>query len=1008
MSEQLRCPTCGHAATVDDRFCPRCGTAIPGAGARPGPSPAERTAEAPVAPGTPAAPARITSSLDAPPDPALEEHLREALSPAFLLVRRLGAGGMASVWLAREPALRRLVAVKLLSTDLSASGAARARFEREAQAVAGLVHPNVVGIHGIGALADGTPYFVMQHVGGKSLAGRLEEEGPLDPDEARRITGEVAGALAAAHTKGIIHRDIKPANILYDDETGRALVSDFGIAAVRPSADAPAEGRLTQTGMIVGTPQYMSPEQLSGEAATDRTDVYALGLLAYELVAGRGPFEATSPQALIAAHLRDVPQPLSTVRPDLDPEFERLVASCLEKDPARRPSAAAIAKLLAPGGGVALEWPPPGLEALRGAMRRWSRQYWTGSVLAVGAALTFANLGMATLARTGATGPLLLVLAGALGTVVFTVAAARTSAALRRASHAVHRGYTWRTVFETLADARGDTGALIAGSHEYARLHDAARNALRRFRLVRDGAILAGGVLPPVLLVVAVRLAAGGALGPLGVVVLVAGPSAVALLAAVALVNLEIRAVGAQRSTLAHRRRKDDSPRLVEPWYVSFDAARGPAGLGRGRAGHDVAGWLGGTAAAVVLAVAALVIVPVWSLGAFAPRSWLWAQPRWGGIMARVQLANAARPFQVPRDSTITPREAGDAFYVVTASWDTRSGSPGAFPEHPLPRRLPPLPELRDPSLFPLANAWRGPDDRRILALAVRGFSAAQRQWLEPFAAHPVWKEYGTVARAPAMDAIGARFVLPFAPNADLLSMPIPQFGGTKNLAYANTVRAALYLSQGRRTDAERVLRETVSFGLAMIDNSRTTMDAYIGSAIVGIGRDALIQYYLLTGRPEGPALRDATAAARARSDSLAGGDSTKAEPGLADSRRATLHLPWDRSYPIGFRFRSLRVASEATCGDLREMLFGPAEDVTAAYARARRDLARFASDSALIDVFERDARTGGPLVTEHFFGGEPGLLTDAAFHAVRAAGSLLGNPRVTRCASRMLLIEMM
>ena len=205
MPESPHCPTCGHAAAADDRFCPKCGTVIPGAGARQGPAASDPTAEAPVAPGTPPPPQRTTSSLDAPPDPALEEHLREALSPAFLLVRRLGAGGMASVWLAREPALRRLVAVKLLSPELSASDAARLRFEREAQAVAGLVHPNVVGIHGLGALADGTPYFVMQYVGGKSLAARVEEEGPLDPDEARRITGEVASALAAAHTKGIIH-----------------------------------------------------------------------------------------------------------------------------------------------------------------------------------------------------------------------------------------------------------------------------------------------------------------------------------------------------------------------------------------------------------------------------------------------------------------------------------------------------------------------------------------------------------------------------------------------------------------------------------------------------------------------------------------------------------------------------------------------------------------------------------------------------------------------------------
>jgi len=1000
MPEPLHCPTCGHAATADDRFCPRCGTAIPGA-------PTLAPDQGPVAPGTSSQPEPPKRSAEE--EAALEERLREALSPAFLLVRRLGTGGMASVWLAREPALRRLVAVKLLAPELAVSPSARARFEREAQAVAGLVHPNVVGIHGLGSLSDGTPYFVMQHVGGKSLAARIEEEGPLDPDEARRITGEVAGALAAAHAKGIIHRDIKPANVLYDDETGRVLVSDFGIAAVRPRGEAKAETRLTQTGMLVGTPQYMSPEQLEGEEATDRTDVYALGLMAYELVAGTGPFEATTPQALIAAHLRDVPKPLSAVRPDVDPEFERLVAACLEKDPGRRPSAVDIAKQLAPGGGVALEWPPPGLETLHGAMRRWSKQYWAGSVLAIGAALTFASLGTAALADTGATGPLLLVLAGALGTVVLATAAARTAAALRRASLAVHRGYTWLTVLETLADTRGDTGALIAGSREYARLHDLARNALRRFRVAREGATLIGGVLPPVLLMLAVRLASGGSLGPLAFATVVFGPSAVALAVAYGLARTERMAVAEQRTALARRRRRDDSSRLVVPWYVSFDSVRGPGGLGRGREGRDVAGWIGGTAAALILVLAALVAVPVWSLAALAPRGLLLAQPKLSGIRSKHQLTSVVRPYTVPRDSTITPREAGDAFYVITesqASHDRTGGGP--FPERALPRRLAPLPELRDSALFPLARAWRGPDDLRILELAVRGFSPAQRRWLEQFAAHPVWAEFSKVARARDMDDIGARFVLPFPADANVYAMPIPLFGGLKQLAYANTVRAALYLSEGRRADAERVLRETVSFGFAMVDHGQTIIGALIGDVIVGIGRDALVRYYLLTGRPEGPALRDATAAARARSDSLAAADSTAAEPGLADLRRSILRAPWDASLPVGARFNFVRLASSATCGDLREMLFGPAEDVTAVFAHARRDLARFAADSALIGLFERDARTGGPMLTEDLFGGEPSVIAEATFRALRTAGRLLGNPRFTRCASRILFIELM
>ncbi len=1005
MSEQLRCPTCGHAATVDDRFCPRCGTVIPGAGARPGPAAAERTAEAPVAPGTPPAPERITSSLDAPPDPALEEHLREALSPAFLLVRRLGAGGMASVWLAREPALRRLVAVKLLSPELSISGSARARFEREAQAVAGLVHPNVVGIHGIGALADGTPYFVMQYVGGKSLAARLEEEGLLDPDEARRITGEVAGALAAAHTKGIIHRDIKPANILYDDEAGRALVSDFGIAAVRPSGDAPVEGRLTQTGMIVGTPQYMSPEQLSGEAATDRTDVYALGLLAYELVAGRGPFEATSPQALIAAHLRDVPQPLSTVRPEVDPEFERVVAACLEKDPARRPAAADVAKLLAPGGGVTLEWPPPGLERLHGALRRLAVWCWIGGVLATGAGLTFA---VARPGRTGdgsMTGFLLVALAGALGTVVLVATAVAAGGSVRRASLAVHRGFTWRTVLETLADGRGDTGTLIAAAREYARLGDRERNALRLFRMARGGLLLGGGAAPALLLVIGLRLASAGALGPDGVFALVVVPPALALLVAMGLAYVEHRLVGPPRAALAHRRRRrEEGARLVEPWYVSFESARGAGGLGRGRPGGDVAGWLGGTAAVVLAALAVLVIVPLWITGALAPRVWDLNTPVLTVTRTKLQSLDLVRRFALPKDSAITPLEAGRAYYTILAIGNPNLAMQGTFPQHPVPR-LSALPELDDRELFPNRNGWINSSEKTVFELARRGFTPRQREYLTRLAAHPAWAEFERVARAPDIDYLDARFVLPFPPDADSWSLPNPSYEGMRQLANANVARAAFLLSQGRRAEAELALRETVSFGLQMTDRGRTMLDDLIGVMIVGAGRRGLEQFFLTSGNPEGPALRDATAAWSARADSASTGTDPERERIMRMTPRQRrgyiLGLPADRSLPMGYRYGTLRIASLAPCTDLDEMVFGPAPDMTSTFARARREMAYNAGDSALIDMMERVAERG-PTVTGGLFGPEGSrrnLPKAIGIAAVRVVSAMLGNRRLDGCA---------
>src|SRR5688572_21962767 len=201
--------------------------------------------------------------------------LERALAPSYTLVKRLGAGGMGTVYLARDPVLKRLVAVKVMAPALASDPQARARFEREAQTVASISHPNVVAVYSVGTLENGVPFLVMQYVEGKTMAERIAEGGPLDAPTAKRVLGEVASALAAAHRKGVIHRDIKPSNILWDDETGRALVSDFGIAAVKPHGDKGETQKLTQTGMAIGTPAYMSPEQVLGEEVTEKTDVYS-------------------------------------------------------------------------------------------------------------------------------------------------------------------------------------------------------------------------------------------------------------------------------------------------------------------------------------------------------------------------------------------------------------------------------------------------------------------------------------------------------------------------------------------------------------------------------------------------------------------------------------------------------------------------------------------------------------------------------------------------------------
>jgi hypothetical protein len=325
MSEWMFCPICGSRLAPDDTGCRACGSALPDATT--------------VTSGEAAA----TTSEDLLK--RLTEELREALAPNYLLIKRLGEGGMGSVFLARDPALKRMVAVKVLSREFAVIPEARKRFEREAEAVAAISHLNVISVYGVGSLADGTPYFVMQYVDGGDLAQVLEEDGILDNAAASRILGAVASGLAAAHKSGVIHRDIKPANILLD-ETGTVFVSDFGIAAIDDSNRERTATKLTSVGMSIGTPAFMSPEQLTADEITTATDIYSLGVMGFEMVAGRPPFVGSTPQELIAAKLRDPVPRLSKLERSVTPEYEEIVNRCLTTEPSIRPTAIDVAEHL--------------------------------------------------------------------------------------------------------------------------------------------------------------------------------------------------------------------------------------------------------------------------------------------------------------------------------------------------------------------------------------------------------------------------------------------------------------------------------------------------------------------------------------------------------------------------------------------------------------------------------------------------------------------------------------
>ena len=263
------------------------------------------------------------------------ERLSAALAERYRIERELGQGGMATVYLAHDLRHDRDVAVKVLHPDLGAALGSE-RFLAEIRTTARLQHPHILPLLDSGA-SDGLLYYVMPYVAGETLRRRLERDRQLSLDEALRIAREVADALHHAHASGIIHRDIKPENILL--QGGHALVADFGIALAVQQAGGQ---RMTQTGLSLGTPQYMSPEQAMGEKAIDaRTDIYALGAVTYEMLAGDPPFTGSSVQAIVAKVLAERPTPLHTVRDTVPPGIEHAVSKALAKLPADRHATAA-------------------------------------------------------------------------------------------------------------------------------------------------------------------------------------------------------------------------------------------------------------------------------------------------------------------------------------------------------------------------------------------------------------------------------------------------------------------------------------------------------------------------------------------------------------------------------------------------------------------------------------------------------------------------------------------
>lgn len=284
----------------------------------------------------------------------LREQVQKTLGDSYNIEQELGGGGMSRVFLAEDVHLKRKVVVKVLPPEMAAAVSID-RFRREIQLAATLQHPHIVPLHSAGEI-EGLPYFTMPYVRGESLRQHLAKVGELPLSEAVRTLREVASALAYAHENGVVHRDIKPENVLISG--GSAVVTDFGVAKALTDSGGPTTSSLTSMGVALGTPAYMAPEQATADPHVDhRADIYALGILAYEMVTGSTPFPGRSPQQTLAAHVTEMPEDVSRRRKNLPPGLSSIIMRCLEKRAADRPQSAhdlmnQLDALTTPSGGM--------------------------------------------------------------------------------------------------------------------------------------------------------------------------------------------------------------------------------------------------------------------------------------------------------------------------------------------------------------------------------------------------------------------------------------------------------------------------------------------------------------------------------------------------------------------------------------------------------------------------------------------------------------------------------
>jgi hypothetical protein len=919
---------------------------------------------------------------------------------------------MSMVYLARDPALRRSVAVKVMRPMLSVDPAARARFEREMRVIAMLSHPNIVSIHARGTLSDESPYFVMQYVDGPSLEARLAEEKPLPIREVRSILGQVASALAAAHRKGIIHRDIKPSNILINIEDGRALVTDFGISALRGAQENLVADKLTEAGVLVGTPRYMSPEQLLAEEVTDRSDIYALGLLGFELVAKRPAFQGTTVQALIAAHLRDTPPPVSTVRPDVDPELESLIARCLAKEPQDRPTATEIVGRLLPRGASVLEWPPPGIGLELGGLRKATRCFWAGSASILLPSILLGLTGGAEDQRASIwTGPIIYVLA-ALGIGSLVLGLHRAIGFLRVGARATRAGYAARTVLEVLCDHRGDTGLLITASREYAVLRDRVRGVIRGARVGREVLVLVAGCLPVPLYIFLVS-ALGGVgrqarvLEWLGIVFVVA------CLVLLLLLLIEPLSVGAVRSRIEGRPSDPNVADLAGTWRQSFQRFSSALGAAVGRPWHStlVAGCI--LFAGLTAVIVSLFTLPIFYVGAFGSNVWdlaRWAQD--SNYETSATSLELLRPYAITPSDTISPMVAGEAQYALLAQLGRREGRFGSRWRQHTSSLEPflgwPVIEEGQPAT---ADQYAFPPPRlqALTDVEPQALSAKDIRYLRAISEHQIWRTFDRFALSRQSDYVAARFELPIADSLSMWDFPHPKFGGMKYLAYFNRARVSYFLAMGRPEAAAASAKKVISVGFKLVDHGFSSIDFLFGRVVVREGARQLARALHGSGSMEAKAIDSALDSLNAGSDPLSASSGGRLFSRSAPTRAALIAVASNPRLPQSLRVEALWSLSHAPCTNVPELLFGYRSDIQSAFYIAEAHLPVFASEREIYRLIRADAERIPPFAYLREFAGER-LSYEPAFPALeflaRIGSAVTGNRRILGCLRLVSLAE--